>query len=84
MLESVLSGEEGSGSGIWQMSMGIARRWHAKIVFIMGMYWCASSEVGETVRTKMRDWRVPCACCVESGLVDGVGSLAAGPLADSA
>lgn len=47
------------GMGIWQMSIGIERRWQAKIVFIIGMYWWARSDVGETVRMKMRDWRVP-------------------------
>lgn len=81
----VLLGEAvGVGRGIWQMSMGMERRWHAKIVFIIGMYWCARSEVGETVRMKMRDWRVPCDCWVESRFVCGGGSLAAGPLVDSA
>lgn len=26
------------GKGIWQMSMGMERRWQAKIEFIIGMY----------------------------------------------
>lgn len=74
----------GVGLGIWQMSMGMERRWQAKIVFIMGMYWWARSEVGETVRMKIRDWRVPCDCWVESRFVCGEGSFAEGPLVDSA
>ena len=74
----------GVGVGIWQMSMGMERRWQAKIVFIIGIYWCARSEVGETVRMKMRDWRVPWDCWVASGFACWVGSLAAGPLIESA
>ena len=27
------------GTEIWQMSIGTERRWHAKIVFIIGIYW---------------------------------------------
>ena len=37
------------------MSIGIRRRCAAKVVFIMGMYWCAKSP--ETETTRMRDWR---------------------------
>jgi hypothetical protein len=55
----VLAEGVGDGMGIWRMSIGMERRWQAKIVFMMGMYWWARSEVGETVRMKMRDCRVP-------------------------
>lgn len=39
----------------FRMSMGIRRRCAAKVVFIIGMYWCARSP--ETDRTRMRLWR---------------------------
>lgn len=34
------------------MSIGTARRWQAKIAFMMGMYWVARSP--ETLTTRMR------------------------------
>ena len=37
---------------ILQMSIGMLRRWQAKIVFIIGIYWAARSP--ETERIKMR------------------------------
>lgn len=37
------------------ISIGIRRRWHAKVVFMIGMYWCARSP--ETLRTRIRDCR---------------------------
>lgn len=40
---------------ILQMSMGIERRWVAKIVFIMGMYCAARSPL--TLRMRMREVR---------------------------
>ena len=39
-----------------QMSMGMERRWHAKIVFMIGMYWWARSP--DTERMRMRGRRV--------------------------
>lgn len=40
---------------IFAMSIGMLRRWQAKMVFMMGMYWCAKSPDTETIR--MRDVR---------------------------
>lgn len=40
---------------IFAMSMGMLRRWQAKMVFIIGMYWCARSP--DTERMRMRGWR---------------------------
>ena len=42
------------GSGICRMSIGMERRWQAKIEFMMGMYWCARSVEGEAVRRRIR------------------------------
>ena len=41
--------------GMERMSMGMARRWQAKIAFMMGMYWWARSVDGEAVMRRMRD-----------------------------
>ena len=49
--------EEVFGSGIWQTSTGMERRWQAKMQFMMGMYWRAMSVEGETERRRMRAWR---------------------------
>jgi hypothetical protein len=45
-------------SGSWRMSMGMDRRWQAKMAFMMGMYWCARSVEGEAEIRRIRDWRV--------------------------
>lgn len=37
---------------ILQMSMGICKRWQAKMVFMMGMYWCARSPLTERMRMR--------------------------------
>ena len=69
---------------IESMSMGIASRWHAKMAFMMGMYWCARSVEGEAVRRKMRDWSLflsSAEVAVARGLVDG--SEEAMPVRDS-
>jgi hypothetical protein len=50
------------------MSMGMERRWQAKMVFIIGMYWCAKSP--ETERMRMRGWR-------DGGAVSGFRALSA-------
>ena len=34
------------------MSMGMERRWHANIVFIIGIYWCARSPLTERMRMR--------------------------------
>ena len=52
--DEVVVGEE--GRGICRMSIGMARRWHAKIAFMMGMYWWARSVEGEAVMRRIRDW----------------------------
>lgn len=55
-----------------RMSMGMRRRWAAKVVFIIGMYWWARSP--DTEITRIRDCsplRVSCAeasASVVSGL----------------
>lgn len=36
-----------------RMSIGIRRRWAAKVVFIMGMYWCAKSPDTDTTRIRL-------------------------------
>lgn len=70
----------GGGSGMARMSIGMLRRWQAKMAFITGMYWWARSAVGEAEMRRMRDWRregeeVSAVCCV-------VGSVAT-PTMDS-
>lgn len=45
----------GSGRGSCRMSIGMARRWHAKMAFMMGMYWCARSVEGEAEISRIRD-----------------------------
>ena len=49
---------EDKGKGSWRMSMGMERRWHAKMAFMMGMYWWARSVEGDAEMSRMRDWRV--------------------------
>lgn len=50
---------------ILQMSMGIDRRWAAKMQFIIGIYWAARSPL--TLRIRMREVRAD---------LDGVSRLA--------
>jgi hypothetical protein len=67
------------GSGICSMSIGIARRWHAKIAFMMGMYWCARSVEGEAVSNRIRDWIL----LLSFALRLAVGLLVEAPVRDS-
>lgn len=41
--------------GSWRMSMGMDCLWHAKMAFMIGMYWCARSVDGEAETRRMRD-----------------------------
>lgn len=34
------------------MSMGMPMRWHAKMVFMSGMYWCAKSPETDNIRIR--------------------------------
>lgn len=45
------------GRGNCKISIGIESLWHAKMAFMMGMYWCARSVEGETETSKIRDCR---------------------------
>ena len=59
----------------FRMSIGIRRRWAAKVVFMMGMYWWARSP--ETDTTRIRD-------CKPLGvsLLSRVVGLLAGPVSE--
>ena len=46
------------GRGSWRMSIGMESLWHAKMAFMIGMYWCARSVEGEAEMSRIRDWRV--------------------------
>jgi hypothetical protein len=67
------------GRGICSMSIGIASRWHAKIAFMMGMYWCAKSVEGEAVTNRIRDWILLLSFAVRLA----VGLLVDAPVRDS-
>ena len=56
------------GKGNDRMSMGMDRRWHAKMAFMMGMYWCARSVEGEAEISRIRD----CSDVLRASLVDEV------------
>ena len=45
------------GRGSERMSIGIESLWHAKIAFMIGMYWCARSVEGDAEMRRTRDWR---------------------------
>jgi hypothetical protein len=51
-------GEGEGGRGNCKMSMGMESLWHAKMAFMMGMYWWARSVEGEAEMSRMRDWSV--------------------------
>lgn len=51
----------GRGRGSCNMSMGMDRRWQAKMAFMMGMYWWARSVEGEADINRIRD----CSALVE-------------------
>lgn len=61
------------GRGMARMSMGMLRRWQAKMAFMIGIYWWARSVVGEAEMRRMRDWRragdeVSAVCCAEGSV----------------
>jgi len=78
----------GRGRGRCSISIGMDRRWHANMAFMMGMYWCARSVEGEAETSRIRDWRefVELASPVEDMALLEVGSAVVEvvPISDSA